>query len=59
VYVAHGTADRVLPIDRCSRRIVPALRDADYDVHYREFDGGHVVPADLAEDAFAWWLHPR
>ena len=56
VYVAHGTADRVLPIDRCSRRIVPLLREADYDVHYREFVGGHVVPADVAEEAFAWWL---
>jgi len=56
VFVSHGTADPVLPIDRCSRRIVPALRTAGYEVAYREFDGGHVVPADVAEAAVAWWL---
>lgn len=31
VFVAHGTADKVLDIDRCSRRIVPALRRSGYD----------------------------
>jgi hypothetical protein len=29
----------VLPIDRCSRRIVPELERGGYDVLYREFDG--------------------
>ncbi|CAA9576506.1 MAG: hypothetical protein AVDCRST_MAG19-3421, partial [uncultured Thermomicrobiales bacterium] len=43
-FVSHGTDDAVLPIDRCSRRIVPRLRDAGYDVDYREFAGGHTVP---------------
>lgn len=28
VFVSHGTADAVLPIDQCSRRIVPRLRKA-------------------------------
>ncbi len=56
VFVSHGTADPVLPVDRCSRRIVPALRAQGYEVVYREFGGGHVVPADIAEDAAAWWL---
>lgn len=27
-FISHGTADRVLPIDRCSRRIVPQLQRA-------------------------------
>jgi phospholipase/carboxylesterase len=49
VYVSHGTADRVLPIDRCSRRLVPELQRAGYDVTYEEFDGGHVVPPDVLE----------
>jgi len=53
-YVSHGTHDRVLPIDRCSRRIAPALERAGYDVRYREFDGPHVVPADIAHDACEW-----
>lgn len=44
IVVSHGTDDRVLPIDRCSRRIVPQLRAEGYDVTYEEFPGGHVVP---------------
>ncbi len=54
IFVTHGVHDRVLPIDRCSRRIVPALRRDGYDVAYTEFDGGHAVPADQARAAVAW-----
>ena len=54
IFVSHGVHDRVLPIDRCSRRLVPRLRHAGYDVDYHEFDGGHVVPAELAEQAADW-----
>lgn len=56
VFIAHGTRDTVLPIDRCSRRIVPALREAGYDVRYGEFDGGHTVPAEIARGALSWLL---
>jgi phospholipase/carboxylesterase len=52
--VTHGVHDDVLPIDRTSRRLVPVLQRAGYDVDYREFDGGHVVPPDLAEQAADW-----
>jgi phospholipase/carboxylesterase len=54
VYVSHGREDPVLPIDACSRRLVPALRAAGYDVRYTEFDGGHAVPAEISQEAFAW-----
>jgi predicted esterase len=54
VFVTHGVADAVLPIDACSRRLVPALRRAGLDVTYEEFDGGHVVPPALAARAVAW-----
>jgi len=54
VYVSHGTGDTVLPIDRCSRRIVPALERDRYEVRYREFDGGHVIPPTIAQDAMRW-----
>ncbi len=57
-FVSHGTADAVLPIDRCSRRIVPALEEAGYDVTYREFDGGHGVP-DAIQRASLDWLDAR
>ncbi len=56
VFVSHGTRDAVLPIDACSRRIVPALRHAGYDVTYQEFDGPHTVPAHIAQEALGWFL---
>jgi phospholipase/carboxylesterase len=54
IFVSHGTADRVLPIDRCSRVLVPALKQRGYDVIYREFDGGHEVPPGIAREGMAW-----
>jgi phospholipase/carboxylesterase len=56
MFVSHGKQDRVLPIDRTSRALVPRLKDAGYDVTYREFAGGHVAPRALAREALAWWL---
>ena len=56
LFVAHGTRDDVLPIDACSRRIVPALRRAGYDVHYTEFDGYHSVPQPVVREAVEWML---
>jgi predicted esterase len=29
---------------------------AGYEVLYREFDGGHRVPAAIVDEAFRWWL---
>jgi len=54
VFITHGTSDTVLPIDQTSRIIVPALRNAGYDVEYHEFAGGHAVPSDLLPQAVAW-----
>jgi phospholipase/carboxylesterase len=53
-WVSHGTRDAVLPIDRCSRLLVPELRRAGYDVRYQEFDGPHTVPPNLAREAVDW-----
>ncbi len=54
LFVSHGVHDPVLPIDRCSRRIVRDLRGDDYDVRYTEFDGGHAVPTEIARGALDW-----
>ncbi|MEO7260654.1 MAG: alpha/beta hydrolase-fold protein [Jatrophihabitantaceae bacterium] len=51
VFISHGDADTVLPVHRCSRRIAPLLRADGYQVDYREFAGGHTVPAELASAA--------
>lgn len=61
VFVSHGVADEVLPIDRTSRRIVPALERDGYDVTFVEFDGGHTLPPDMVEqaaDALGWARGP-
>jgi len=54
LFISHGTRDQILPIDQCSRRIVPLLERERYDVEYREFDGPHAVPPNIAKDAVAW-----
>jgi phospholipase/carboxylesterase len=54
IFVSHGTRDGWLPIDSCSRRIVPRLERAGYEVRYREFEGGHVVPPSIARAAAIW-----
>lgn len=58
IYVSHGVRDTMLPIDRCSRRIVPPLQNAGYAVRYHEFDGPHTVPPDIASEALDWFLTP-
>ncbi|HEX6291766.1 MAG TPA: PHB depolymerase family esterase [Herpetosiphonaceae bacterium] len=55
LFISHGIHDDVLPIDRCSRRIVPQLEQAGYDVRYHEFDGPHTVPLEIAREAVAWF----
>ncbi|GAB3315885.1 serine esterase [Geodermatophilus aquaeductus] len=58
VWIAHGTGDRVLPVDRCGRRVSGDLAAAGYDVTYDEFDGGHVVTPALVTAALDTWLGP-
>lgn len=60
VFVCAGTADAVLPVDRCSRRLVPQLRRLGYDVVYEEFEGQHTVPRGMARKAIDWVVtNPR
>src|ERR687894_1382283 len=55
IFVSHGVSDRVLPIERCSRRIIPQLNREGYEVRYREFDGSHTVPESIAREALRWF----
>lgn len=54
VFVAHGRLDDVLPLERTSGRIVPALRDAGYRVTFRTFDDGHRAPLAISTAAVRW-----
>jgi len=58
-YISHGTRDRVLPVDRCSRRLVPRLRSFGYDVVYEEFDGPHTAPPEVVDRSVRWLLESR
>jgi phospholipase/carboxylesterase len=56
IFVSHGAADQILPIERCSRVIVPALRRRGYDVRFDEFAGRHEIPPDIATQAMRWFV---
>ncbi|WP_169946347.1 alpha/beta hydrolase [Microbispora sp. H11081] len=56
IFVSHGVSDRVLPVDRCGRRLVPELRESGYEVTYEEFRGGHQVPPQTVAAAVRWWI---
>jgi phospholipase/carboxylesterase len=57
IFVSHGQRDTVLPIDRCSRRLVPHLQQLGYDIRYREFAGAHTVPPAIAQEALNWFMN--
>lgn len=54
IFISHGTHDRILPIDRCGRRIAASLISRGYDVTFREFNGDHEIPADIAREGLQW-----
>jgi len=56
VFISHGTNDRVLPINPCSRRIVPQLQGLGYTVNYKEFNGEHEIPQGISASAVDWFL---
>jgi predicted esterase len=56
VFVSHGRNDEILPIETCSRRLVPELTRAGYPVTYREFDGPHGVPREITQEAMRWFM---
>ncbi|MCW3109170.1 MAG: phospholipase, partial [Segetibacter sp.] len=55
IFISHGVHDAVLPIAPCSRRIVSRLKRLSYSVNYKEFNGGHEIPADISRGAVNWF----
>ena len=53
IFISHGDDDRVLAIERTSRRLVPRLQRERLSVSYYEFAGGHTVPDEALRRAFA------
>ena len=54
IYISHGAHDHILPIDRCGRRIANGLKSYGYDVTFREFDGDHEIPAEVAREGLSF-----
>ena len=49
----------MLPIDRCSRSIVPEMKHGGYDVLYREFDGEHSISLEITLEAIGWFTQAK
>ena len=54
IFLSHGTRDPILPIEQCSRPIAADLKRQGYTVTLKEFDGGHMVPREIAAQALKW-----
>lgn len=55
LFISHGTNDTVLPIQNCSRKIVRQVQQANYDLAYHEFNGGHNIPPEIVLQALTWF----
>jgi phospholipase/carboxylesterase len=56
IFLAHGTRDEQMPIDRTGRKFAAALKEDGYDLTFREYDGGHGAPLPVVRESFEWLL---
>lgn len=56
IFISHGEDDTVLSVS-CSRRMIPKLHRAGYEVKYHQFHGGHSIPTEIRRDAIAWFTN--
>lgn len=54
IFLAHGTKDQQMPIDRTARLFRKQLKADGYDVTLVEYDGGHGTPPEVVREAFVW-----
>jgi phospholipase/carboxylesterase len=55
-FITHGTQDQVLSFENTKNFIVPTLRNDGYSVEFHQFDGGHGVTPELAEQSVEWFV---
>src|SRR5262245_61933747 len=56
VYIAHGTADNVLPIASTSRIFASSLKKNGYNVEFHEFSGSHHLSRQVVDQAMTWLI---
>jgi predicted esterase len=44
-----------MPIDETSRKFLGKLKALEYDVTYREYEGGHTLPPEILREVFEWF----
>ena len=59
IFIAHGSKDSTMPIDRGGRKNAAQLKQEGYDVTYREHDGGHGTPREIVREAVEWFVKPQ
>jgi phospholipase/carboxylesterase len=55
IFMAQGVKDTTMPPDVSGRKNYKLLKD-DYDVTYREHEGGHGTPLEVTREALLWFL---
>ena len=56
IFIAQGVKDTTMPPDASGRKNAAQLKKEDYDVTYREHDGGHRTPPEITREAMLWFL---
>lgn len=56
IFLSHGRQDAQIPIGRSAHVHVPTLRQAGYDVTYREYDGPHAYQPEVVTQAVEFFL---
>ena len=56
VYIAHGTADNVLPIASTSRIFASSLKKNGYNVEFHEFSGSHHLSRQVVDQVMTWLI---
>ena len=55
IFLAHGRQDQTMPIDETSRKFLGKLKALEYNVTYREYEGGHTLPPEILREVFEWF----
>jgi poly(3-hydroxybutyrate) depolymerase len=59
IFLAHGTRDEQMPIDRTGRKFAVDLKADGYDLLYREYEGGHGAPIEVVRESFYWLMNGK
>jgi len=59
IFIAQGVKDTTMPPDASGRKNAALLKKEEYDVTYREHDGGHRTPPEITREALMWFLGKR